>query len=96
MVSNIKAVGTGSFVHPAALFPPTAKELEVRRNPASLVPSESNEPENVVSGKDENDAGDDDTADGEDTERGTSEYDEPGENSMLPADASASRHHSAT
>ncbi len=34
-------------------------------------------------------------ADGEDTERSTSEYNELGENKMLPANASASRHHSA-
>jgi len=65
----IAQVGTGSFVHPAALFPPTAKELEVRRHPASLVPSESDEPENLVPGEDENDPGSDDIADGEDPDR---------------------------
>jgi len=95
MVANIKAVSTGSVVHPAALFPPTAKEQGARRHPASLVTSEGDEPEDVVSGKDENDAGDDDTADGEDTDRVTPEYDEPGENSMSPADAGASGHHNA-
>ena len=92
----IAHIGTGSFVHPAALFPPTAKEVEARRHPASLVPSEGDEPENVVSGKDENNAGSDDTADAEDPDRLTPEHDEPGENDMSPADAGASGHRSAT
>jgi len=92
----IAHVGTGSFVHPAALFPPMAKELEARRRPASLVPSEGNEPEDVVSGKDENDAGDDDAVDGEDPDRLTPEYDEPGENEVSLAGTDASGWQAAT
>ncbi len=92
----IAHIGTGSFVHPAALFPPTAKELEACRDPASLVPSESDEPENLVPGADENDAGDDDAADGEDTDRVTPEYDEPCENEVSPAGVDASGYQAAT
>ena len=36
----IAHVGSGKFVHPAALFPPTAKELQARRAPSSLIVSE--------------------------------------------------------
>ncbi len=39
----IAEVGTGSFVHPAALFPPTAKELEARRRPGSLIEGSGDE-----------------------------------------------------
>jgi len=95
----IAHVGTGSFVHPAALFPPTAKELEARRHPASLVASEGDEPKDVVSGKDENDAGDigdDDAEDREDTDRVTPEYDEPGENEVSPAGTGPSGYQAAT
>jgi len=89
----IAHVGTGSFVHPAALFPPTAKELEARRRPSSLVETcgEDADPEHWMI--DEDDAGDDDAAD---TERITPEDDEPGKNDMSPPDAGASGHHSAT
>lgn len=81
-LSPVQHAGAGRWRHPAALFPPTAKDLEARLHPASLVPSEGDEPENVVSGKDEYDAGSDDTADGEDRDRLTPEYDEPGENEV--------------
>ena len=36
----IAQVGPGRFVHPAALFPPTAQELLARRKPSSLVAGE--------------------------------------------------------
>jgi ParB family chromosome partitioning protein len=91
----IAQVGSGSFVHPAALFPPTAKELEARRRPASLVPSEGEESEEIVSGKYENDAGDGDAVDGEDTDHLTRGCDEPGENEVSPTDAGASGYHNA-
>jgi len=64
----ITQVGTGSFVHPAALFPPTAKELEARRHPASLIANGGDGPEGVVSGKDKNDAGNDDAVNGKGTD----------------------------
>jgi len=86
----IAHIGTGGFVHPAVLFPPTAKELEARRDPASLVRSEGDEPEDDVSGKDEIDAGGDDAIDGEDTNRVTPKYDEPGENAVSPTGIDAS------
>ncbi len=79
-----------SFVHPAALFPPTAKELEARRHPASLVTSEGDEPENLVPGED------DDAMDGEDTDRVTREDDEPGKNDISPAGTDASAYQAAT
>jgi len=92
----IAQVGTGSFVHPTALFPPTAKELEARRHPASLVANGGEEPEEVVSDKYENDAGDDDVADGEDIDRLTPEDDEPGENNISPAGTDPSGYQAAT
>ena len=92
----IAQVGTGSFVHPAALFPPTAKELKARRHPASLVTSEGDEPEDVVSGEDENDAGDNDAADGEDTDRIAPKHEEPGENEVSPAGIDASGYQAPT
>lgn len=82
--------------HPAALFPPTAKDLEARRHPASLVPSESNEMEDVVSGKDKNDTGDDDAVDGEDPDRVTPEYDKPADNEVSLAGTGPSRWQAAT
>jgi hypothetical protein len=72
------------------------RELEARRHPAILVTSEGDEPENLVSGEDENDAGAIDAVDGEDTDRVTSEYDEPGENDRSAADAGASRYQAGT
>jgi ParB family chromosome partitioning protein len=92
----IAHVGTGSFVHPAALFPLTPKELEARRRPSSLVETcgKDADPEHRMI--DEDDAGDDDAADREDTERITPEDDEPGKGDMSPPDAGASGHHSAT
>ena len=39
----IAKVGDGRFVHPAALFPPTAKELQARRKPSSLIAAEDEE-----------------------------------------------------
>jgi len=92
----ITQVGTGSFVHPAALFSPTAKELEARRHPASLIASEGDEPQDIVSGRDENDAGDDGAADGEDADRITREYDEPGENAVSLTGIDASGYQAAT
>ena len=37
----IAHVGTGTFVHPAALFAPNAKELQGHRTPPSLAPAEA-------------------------------------------------------
>ena len=95
-LSPVQHAGAGRWRHPAALFPPTAKDLEARRHPASLVRSEGNELEDVVSGKDENDAGDDDAVDGEDPDRLTPEYDEPGENEVSLAGTDASGWQAAT
>jgi len=91
----IAQVGTGSFVHPAALFPPTAKELEARRHPASLIANGGDGPEDVVSGKDKNDAGNDDAVNGKGTDCIAFEDDEPGENEVSTAGTDASRHHNA-
>ena len=72
----IAHVGNSTFVHPAALFPPTAKELEARRRPSSLTETEGGdedldaEPDNPqAGGEDRNDEGaafgpEDDAADG--------------------------------
>lgn len=49
-----------------------------------------------MSGKDENDAGDDDAVDGEDPDRLTPEYDEPGENEVSLAGTDASGWQAAT
>ncbi len=72
----IEHVGAGSFVHPAALFPPTARELEVRRSPASLIDGEDKDPEADLqaAGEDENSA---DAA-------GLDPDDEAGESDMPP------------
>ena len=71
----IAHVGEGSFVHPAALFAPTGRELEARRSPSSLIDGEDEDlgDDPKVSGQDAGDAGvagsgpdDDDETDGGD------------------------------
>ncbi len=83
----IEHVGAGSFVHPAALFPPTTRELEARRSPASLIDGEDEpdgsgdedpEAELQVAGEDEGSA----EVAGLDLEAG--EADEAGEGDMPP------------
>ncbi len=76
-VALIAHVGKGSFVHPAALFAPTDKELEARRSPSSLIDGgdEDLDDDLQVSGQDADDNGvgvagsgpdDDDETDGSD------------------------------
>ena len=84
----IAQVGQGRFVHPAALFPPTAKELQARRKPSSLVASEDeeldDEPDGLAAGEDgtevpEHGREDDEDAAGLDPENG-----EPGRSDVPP------------
>ncbi len=62
----IAHVGNSTFVHPAALFPPTTKELEARRRPSSPTEAEDGDegrdagPDNLQAGG----AEEDDAADG--------------------------------
>ena len=67
--------GGGTFVHPAALFPPTAKELQARRYRGSLIVAE--QPNGDAKGEDE-------ALDGADAEGAGAEDDVPDNSAMPP------------
>lgn len=78
----IAQVGQGRFVHPAALFPPTAKELQARRKPSSLVASKDEEldgdPGSFKASEDGTDSDDAAGFDSEDDEASENELPSPG------------------
>ncbi len=89
----IAQVGQGRFIHPAALFPPTAAELQARRHPGSLVEDEDldgelDRPMASEGGSDAPEDGDDEG--GQDAAGFDPEDDEPGD---MPAGATEPAEH---
>ena len=74
----IAQVGQGRFVHPAALFPPTAQELLARRKPSSLVAGEDGNPDSPGAGDDEADSEDASGFDAGDDEPSADDLPPPG------------------
>lgn len=54
----IAKIGDGRFVHPAALFPPNAVELQARRKPSSLIVTEDEEDPDLDPGAEDPDGAD--------------------------------------
>ena len=78
----IAQVGQGRFVHPAALFPPTAQELRARRQPSSLVAGEDTDGDGAPDGP----GASEDEMDGEDA-AGFDADDEPSAGDLPPPGA---------
>ena len=78
--------GGGTFVHPAALFPPTAQELQARRRSGGLIEAEA------LDGEQDDVAANGDGRDGEDAAGSGPEDDIPDVDTMPPAVTEAIRH----
>jgi len=87
----IEHVGAGSFVHPAALFPPTARELEARRSPASLIDGEDEDLEADLQAASENEG----SADAAGLDPEADDDDAAGEGDMPPPGVGDAAEHRA-
>ncbi len=87
-VAMIAHCAGGTFVHPAALFPPTAQELQARRHRGSLIVAEQTDGGSARNG---DLAPDGEDLDGADAEGAGAEDDVPPDGAMPPPIAAAVR-----